>query len=352
MPYKIAIFASGNGTNAEVITKYFAGSELARVTLVLTNVRDAGVVKRMQQAGVDTYYVPAEQWKNEPERIADFLESEGVDLVVLAGFMRKVADPIVERYRGRMLNIHPSLLPAYGGKGMYGHHVHEAVIAAGEKQSGVTVHQVSEEMDKGAIVAQQSVDITTSDTPETLEARIREVEYSLYPQAIEKVLEGMSAGGDAAEAESAPASVATQWAGALGVNYDEQQAKRRAEEAEAMRMEQQPPAYRPAEGYDAANTHFSAVQPPQYAAAPDAGSQPVMPSSYLLWSVLCIVFCCSVLGIVATVFSCQVSSRFYNGDYEGAERASRRAQAWIIASFCVGVIQTTVFTPLYFLMGT
>lgn len=331
MSYKIAILASGSGTNAENITRYFSGSDLARVTLVLTNVRDAGVVARMQPLGVDTYYVPDEQWRGHPERIADFLVSEGIDLVVLAGFMRKVDDVIVERFRGRMLNIHPSLLPAYGGKGMYGHHVHEAVIAAGEKESGVTVHQVSEVMDGGSIVAQEKIEVMPDDTPASLESRIHEVEYRLYPRAIEQVLEesGGENGGEGSDGDS----VAGQWASALGVDYDEAVAHSCPGEQQVPPPvpHQEPPVYVPANAHEM--------------------EQPPMPATYLLWSVLCIVFCCTVPGIVATVFSCQVSSKYYSGDYEGAARASRRAQIWIIAAFCAGVLQATIFTPLYMILG-
>lgn len=366
---KIAIFASGNGTNAENIARHFAATDYARVTLVLTNVRNAGVVGRMRSMGIDTYYVPNSEWKANPGNIATFMDTEGIDLVVLAGFMRKVDDELVERFRGRMLNIHPSLLPAYGGKGMYGHHVHEAVIAAGEKESGVTVHQVSEVMDGGDIVAQEKVAIEEGETPESLEAKIHKIEYALYPAAIEKVLgygqptphseekeereksapeekreqsapeEKREQSAPAAIGEGSEDSVAGQWASALGVPYDEQEAERRRLSMPTpppMPDAEQPPVYHPA----------PEQQPPVCVSPADA---PVMPSTYLLWSVLCIVFCCTIPGIVATVFSCQVSSRFYNGDYEGAEKASRRAQLWIIIAFCLGVLQATVFTPLYML---
>lgn len=340
MPYKIAILASGSGTNAENIANYFADSDLARVALVLTNVRNAGVVSRMQNLGVDTYFVPNSEWNSNPQRIADFLEAENIDLVVLAGFMRKVSDEIVDRYRGRMLNIHPSLLPAYGGKGMYGHHVHEAVIAAGETQSGVTVHQVSEVMDGGEIVAQQSVEVAPDDTAETLEQKIHAVEYELYPRAIEQVLN--SFGPTDATTASAPESeekpVADQWASALGVDYDGQEAERRSRECMAAPpAEQLPPVYQ-------------TTPPPMYPAS-GAAQQPTMPSTYLLWSVLCLVFCCLPAGIVATIFSCQVSSKFYNGDYAGAEKASARAQIWIIVAFCLGVLQATILSPLYLLLS-
>lgn len=369
---KIAIFASGSGTNAENIARHFADSDKARVTLVLTNVRDAGVVGRMRALGIDTYYVPNSEWKGNPVNIADFLQTEGIDLVVLAGFMRKVDDVIVDRFRGRLLNIHPSLLPAYGGKGMYGRHVHEAVIAAGEKESGVTVHQVNEQMDEGEIVAQEKVSIDEGDTASTLEAKIHKVEYSIYPRAIEKVL-GITDNGESAEESKKPeGSVASQWAEALGVTYKEEEGSEKTDESATTMPPayQEPPVYNPQsqeysqnqqyqqpeqqfqqpfQPYQQPEQQFGQPMPEMNCQAPAAECERKMPSTYLLWSVLTLVFCCTITGIVATVFSCQVSSRFYNGDYEGAERANRRAQLWIIISFCLGVLQATIFTPLYML---
>lgn len=334
---KIAILASGAGTNAENIARHFADSDRARVTLVLTNVRDAGVVSRMANLGIDTFYVPNEQWSNDSSRIADFLESRGIAIVVLAGFMRRVAPELVERYRGRMLNIHPSLLPAYGGKGMYGRHVHQAVIAAGETRSGVTVHLLNEELDCGEIIAQESVDVTADDTPETLEAKIHPVEYELYPRAIEAVLDSLPTYDE--DFPPAEPSCAEKWASALGVkDYSDAEAEHRRQAATPPPVPQ-PPVYNPEQPTCAPTTPESQPQ------------QPPMPSTYLLWSVLSLIFCCTIVGIVATVFSCQVSSKYYNGDFAGAEKASRHAQAWIIAAFACGVLQATIFTPLYMLMS-
>lgn len=321
MAYKIAILASGSGTNAENIARYFADSDLGRVTLVLTNVRDAGVVGRMHTLGIDTYYVPNSEWREHPERIAEFLSAEGIELVVLAGFMRKVDDRIVERFRGRMLNIHPSLLPAYGGPGMYGHHVHEAVIAAGEMESGVTVHQVSEVMDGGEIVAQERVEILPGETPESLEQKIHQVEYALYPQAIEQVLSSM----DEEAADGNPVMD--------GNLPDEPEI-----ESEEVSVPPVPPTYE--------------EQPPAYHEQPAEGAaQPPMPSTCLLWAVLCTAFCCLPAGVVAILFSCRVSTKYYRGDYAGAEKASWQAQLWIIISFCIGVLQATIFSPIYYLLA-
>ena len=122
--YKIAIFASGSGTNAENIIKTFHGGNLLRVVKVYTDVADAGVIERLRPYGVETEYVEPRVWRQDPGLVVDALRAEGVDLVVLAGFMRLVDKRIVEAFPRRILNLHPALLPAYGGKGMYGHHVH------------------------------------------------------------------------------------------------------------------------------------------------------------------------------------------------------------------------------------
>ncbi len=185
---RIAIFASGSGTNAENIARVFRSNPEIGVSLVATNRKNAGVIGRMQPFGLETVYVPNHVWDESPEEVVAILHENKVDLIVLAGFMHFVSPVIVNAYRGRILNIHPSLLPAYGGKGMWGHHVHEAVIAAGERLSGVTVHHVTEQMDSGEIVMQQSVEVLPDDTPTTLESKIHAIEYALYPKAIEKII--------------------------------------------------------------------------------------------------------------------------------------------------------------------
>jgi phosphoribosylglycinamide formyltransferase-1 len=188
MKRHIAILASGSGTNAENIIRRFATSTEAEVSLVISNKPDAMALTRAERLGVETLYVSNDDFARQPQKVIDALRSRNIDLVVLAGFMRKIHDEIVAAYPGRILNIHPSLLPAYGGKGMWGHHVHEAVIAAGEKRSGATVHLVSEQIDGGAIVMQGEVEVTANDTAQTLEAKVHAVEYELYPRAIHKLL--------------------------------------------------------------------------------------------------------------------------------------------------------------------
>ena len=187
--YNIAILASGSGSNAENIARRFHDKGSARVAIVMSNKTDATVHDRMAALDVDTLTFPNETWDKEPQLIIDELVRHNIDLIVLAGFLRKIHPAIVCAYRGRMVNIHPSLLPAYGGKGMYGRRVHEAVIASGETRTGATVHYVTDEMDEGEIVMQESIAVLPDDTATTLEARIHDLEFDLYPRAIESVLQ-------------------------------------------------------------------------------------------------------------------------------------------------------------------
>ncbi len=180
----IAIFVSGNGSNAENIITTFADSDTIKVSLVVSNKADAYGLTRAQRLGVESLYISNQDFAENPAAVLAELEKRDISMIVLAGFMRKIHDKIVDKYRDRILNIHPSLLPAYGGKGMWGHHVHEAVIAAGEKESGATVHIVSEHIDSGAIVMQGRVDVTSTDTAATLEAKVHQIEYEIYPKAI------------------------------------------------------------------------------------------------------------------------------------------------------------------------
>lgn len=189
---RIAVFASGNGSNAENIIRYFrdadcnTGRETDRgteVVLVVTNRADAGVIGRAGRLGVDCRVMtPAEI--RDPEVLLPLLESYGVDLIVLAGFLLMVPPFLISRYPDRIINIHPALLPKFGGKGMYGRHVHEAVVAAGERESGITVHFVSEKYDEGRIIAQVAVAVDPSDTAADVEAKIHRLEQENFPRII------------------------------------------------------------------------------------------------------------------------------------------------------------------------
>ncbi len=182
----IAIFASGSGSNAEQIIKYFKGSDNA-VSLVITNRREAGVVKRANALGVSSHYFNKQEFvKCEP--ILELLKAKKIDLIVLAGFLLKITPPLIAAFPDRIINLHPSLLPKYGGKGMYGEHVHRAVLAAQEKESGITIHLVNEHFDDGRILAQHRVMIESGDDVGALAKKIQVLEHTHLPKAINSYL--------------------------------------------------------------------------------------------------------------------------------------------------------------------
>ena len=174
MRKKIAVLASGSGTNAENIIRYFREKSSACVALVLTNRQNAFVLERSRGLEVPCFYFPKSDWEN-GEAILSVLREHDIDFVVLAGFLARVPDLILHAYPNKMINIHPSLLPKFGGKGMYGDRVHEAVIAAGEEE--------------GAIICQVKCPVLPEDTPDDLAHRIHALEYDTYPKVIEKLLE-------------------------------------------------------------------------------------------------------------------------------------------------------------------
>jgi len=184
---KLVIFASGNGTNAERIAEYFAGNKEAKVSLILTNKKNAGVIERAKRLGIEVVVFDRHTFY-EKDSILSLLKKHNTDLVVLAGFLWLVPQNILHEYQNRIINIHPALLPKYGGKGMFGHHVHEAVIASGDKKSGITIHFVNEKYDEGQIIFQKEVEVSADDTPDSLAQKIHELEYRYYPEVIEKLL--------------------------------------------------------------------------------------------------------------------------------------------------------------------
>ena len=183
----IAILASGSGTNAENISRYFAGSTEIRVAVVLSNNQKAGVHERVGKLGIPSFVFTREEFA-EGTVILKKLAEYKVDLVVLAGFMNKISEVLLNAYPNKMINIHPSLLPKYGGKSMYGMHVHEAVVAAGEKETGITIHYLNDQYDKGDVIFQTSCPVYPSDTPEEVAARVHDLEYTYYPQVIGNLL--------------------------------------------------------------------------------------------------------------------------------------------------------------------
>lgn len=184
----IAIFASGAGTNAKNIIQYFSSSTTARVSLVVCNKPGAGVLDIAASAGIPTLLIEKEKFFRGDAYVPE-LEGYRIDFIVLAGFLWKVPPQLIAAFAGKIVNIHPALLPKYGGKGMYGARVHEAVIAAAEQESGISIHLVDEVYDNGEIVFRASCAITPDDTPDSLAQKIHQLEYTHYPKVIEKLVE-------------------------------------------------------------------------------------------------------------------------------------------------------------------
>lgn len=184
---KIAIFASGSGSNAENIILYFASKPEIIVDSVFCNVPDAFVLQRAQKYDLPFFIFDRAEWKN-PQKVLKLLKERQIDFIILAGFLWLMPPSILNAYPNRILNIHPALLPAYGGKGMYGMKVHEAVLAAGEKQSGITIHYINEQYDRGDIIFQASCPVFPNDQPDTLAARVHELEYRHFPRIIEETI--------------------------------------------------------------------------------------------------------------------------------------------------------------------
>lgn len=191
---RLAVFASGGGTNFQAILDAVDNGTLPiTVALCLSNTPKAGALVRAERHGIPTAMLDPRDFEVEAsyiEALMRVLGEHGVNFIALAGYMRKIPAAVVAAFRGRMLNIHPALLPAFGGKGLYGRRVHEAVLAYGARWSGATVHLVDEEFDTGPIVLQEPVAVLPDDTPETLAARTLRVEHRLYPQALRHFAEG------------------------------------------------------------------------------------------------------------------------------------------------------------------
>ena len=184
---KIAIFASGSGSNAENIINYFAQKPQFCVKSVFCNVPDAYVLERAKKYRIPSFVFNREEFRN-PDKVFRQLQEQEIDFIVLAGFLWLMPSFITAAWPNKIVNIHPALLPAYGGKGMYGHHVHEAVIAAGEKESGITIHYVNDHYDQGAIIFQAKCPVLPTDTPDDLAARVHELEYRYFPQIIAETI--------------------------------------------------------------------------------------------------------------------------------------------------------------------
>ncbi|MDE5985777.1 MAG: phosphoribosylglycinamide formyltransferase, partial [Prevotella sp.] len=185
MKKKIAIFASGNGTNCENIIQYFKNHGGAEVFLVVSNKKDAFVLQRAEQHGVPSVVITKRQFEEEEEYVLESVA--GADLIVLAGFLLRIPDYLIEKFPNRIINIHPSLLPKFGGKGMWGHHVHQAVKDAGETETGITIHYVSSEIDKGGHIVQFKVALQGSDSVEEIEKKVHILEKKHFPKVIDQL---------------------------------------------------------------------------------------------------------------------------------------------------------------------
>jgi len=183
----IAVFASGEGTNADNLFRHFQYHPKIRIALLVCNNPLAGVIARAQNANIPIETIDREQWKN-PESVVLLLKQYNIDYMVLAGFLWLIPAALVNAYPEKIINIHPSLLPKFGGKGMYGIKVHEAVKEAGERLTGITIHFIDNEYDKGKIIFQEKVEINPRDTAEDIAAKVRELELKYLPQVIEQVV--------------------------------------------------------------------------------------------------------------------------------------------------------------------
>jgi phosphoribosylglycinamide formyltransferase-1 len=183
---RIVIFASGSGTNAENIIKYFKNSAIATVVRVLTNNQHAKVLERAKNLNIRSLYFNKKAF-DEEDTILNLLKKEA-DVIILAGFLWRIPAKIVAAFPKKIINIHPALLPKYGGKGMYGMHIHKKVIENNEKETGISIHYVNENYDEGAIIFQEKVSIEPNDTPEMIANKVHELEYEHFPKTIEQVI--------------------------------------------------------------------------------------------------------------------------------------------------------------------
>ena len=184
---KLAIFASGSGSNAEKIIEYFSENKNISVDLILTNNPKAGVIDRAKK-----YQIPVVLFDKktfiETNKIVQLLDNQGISLIILAGFLWLIPENLVKKFPNKIINIHPALLPKYGGKGMWGHRVHEAVVANNETESGITIHFVNENYDEGNIIFQAKCAILPTDSPEDVAAKVLKLEHEFFPKIIEKLV--------------------------------------------------------------------------------------------------------------------------------------------------------------------
>jgi phosphoribosylglycinamide formyltransferase-1 len=193
-PARIGVFISGGGTNLQSLIDAAASGKLdGRIVLVISSREDAYGLERAKKAGIDTFVYRVKKYPDKESAHKDLLEmlkGYEIEYIALAGYLKLLPQPVVAKFKNRITNVHPALLPKYGGTGMYGHRVHEAVLAAGDKESGATVHLVDEIYDHGKILLQGRVPVLPDDTPDTLAARVLKVEHKIYPEALNNLIKG------------------------------------------------------------------------------------------------------------------------------------------------------------------
>ncbi len=182
---RLAIFASGAGSNADNISRYFKDHEQISVALILTNKAEAGVIQVAEKHQIKSIHFPFAKWKSGDE-IVQTLKDHHITHLVLAGFLLLIPPSLLDAFPDRIINVHPALLPKYGGKGMFGRHVHEAVKAAGETQTGITIHRIDEQYDEGDIIFQKEVGIAPEDSIEVITRKVHKLEYQYFPPVIER----------------------------------------------------------------------------------------------------------------------------------------------------------------------
>ena len=184
---KIAIFGSGSGSNAENIYKYFLNSKTINIACIYTNNKNAGIVKRAKQHNIRVNYISKKDLTCF-NQLYSSLKQHNIDYIILAGFLLKIPAKMISKYNNKIINIHPSLLPKYGGKGMYGRKVHRSVLDNKEKESGITIHFVNQNYDEGEVILQKKCQVSKTDSIDSLEKKIRSLEFEYFPKVIEKIL--------------------------------------------------------------------------------------------------------------------------------------------------------------------
>ena len=182
---KLAIFASGSGSNAENIFNYFIENKEIEISLILTNNPQAGVIERANRMNIPVVIFNRNTF-SKSDKIVELLKNQGIDWVILAGFLWLIPKNLIESFPEKIINIHPALLPKFGGKGMWGHHVHEAVVTQKEKESGITIHYVNEKYDEGKVIFQAKCTVNETDTADTVAEKVHQLEYEHFPKIIEK----------------------------------------------------------------------------------------------------------------------------------------------------------------------